>query len=117
MYLLVINSIWEFLGGAIMVVFMFYFFYMFMAFLSKISKTGISYRGKAAIYSNDFDDNIKFWKKNANKLLSKINDYKKDHSMSTEKKMKLLSDLNQMYKNGEISVSDYESLKKSILNN
>jgi hypothetical protein len=116
MKLLVVNSIWEFFGGAILVVFLLYYVFMFFAFLSKITKTGMSFRGGGKINSNDFDNNIKFWKKNIQNLINKINNYKIRNEINPEKKIILLSMLNEMYNKGEITKKEYDNLKNKILN-
>lgn len=116
MKLLVVNSIWEFFGGAILVVFFLYYVFIFFAFISKITKTGMSYRGQGGITPNDFDNHIKLWKRHTRNLLKKINTYKTNDKITAEKKVILLSKLAEMYNKGEITKTEYDNLKKNILN-
>jgi hypothetical protein len=112
---LVVNSIWEFFGGAIAVFFLFYFIYLFYCFLSKIFNTGISYRGKTGITPTDLDDHIKFLKKNGSIIYNKIISLKKGGGITASNKIELLNKINELYSKKIITYDEYLKLKKKII--
>lgn len=115
MQYLVVGSLSDNIGGVIGVLVMLYFIFLLFSFTTKVTKVGMKTKEGPFITPDDFDNHIKFLKRNTKKIFGKGKNSKQSSSMTVDERLELLSKLDTLYSKGKISKDEYYKFRSEIM--